>query len=236
MFIRKSEISAEFQDPTNPNIRYVPKDGTAWRIPFPRTKKKIGSGRRVKSIKAHMRKCLICRPDADLLLLVVNAVYFVDRYVNLTDGKPLTVEDVVDAVIDVMEEDRGDWDPEELFKGTRRPKFTIDTWGEAKSLGLALDRETYMNMSKSAQKTRSAIIRGQLNKIRGRLCGQARTELSYRSLDEVYNPLYPVGWNMKNIEERWPEVPHSRNTLKRYCEARGIDPQTSRGGRPRKKK
>lgn len=230
--IRKSEIGSEYRDPLNPNIRYVPNDGEYWRIEFPRMR--IRPGSRMYAIKSHVRKCLICEPSADTLKLVVNGLYFMNRNTAWRDGNPIHVQDVIDAVIDVMEEDRGDWDIEELFRGSRRPRFSVDVWGEFRRLGFGVDREDYMKCSEGYRKFVSDTFKHNRNRIQGRLCGQARRELNYRELDKVYNPLYPVGWNMKNIEERWPDVPHSRNTLKGYCESRGIDPMSTKGGRPRK--
>lgn len=235
VFIKKSDIPDECEDPEERNIRYAPEDMICWKIGFPR--QRTFKEHRVYVIKDHMRRCVICRPSADLLDLVVNGVYFMHKSVdwNPASGRVIGLSEIIEAADEVLDEDPDDWNTDILFKGSKQSRFSINIRRELEDRGIALSYEEYAGLSGDEKAVRSAMVKFMKDKIQGELNGKGRREINYRRLDKVYNPLHPVGWNMRNIEERWPEIPHSRNLLKRYCEARGIDPQTSKGGRPRKK-
>lgn len=237
VFIKKSDIPDECEDPEERNIRYAPEDMTCWKIAFPRPKT-FKQGYRLNVIKDHMRRCVVCRPSAGFLDLVVNGVYFMHKSVdwNPAGGNVVTLSEIIWAADEVLDEDPDDWNTDELFRCAKKSKFSINIRRELEDRGLAMSYEEYAGLSGDEKAVRSSMVKFMKDKVQAELVGKARKELNYNRLDKVYNPLHPVGWNMRNIEERWPEVPHSRNTLKSYCEARGIDPQTSKGGRPRKKK
>lgn len=178
----------------------------------------------------------VIRPDINFTDLVVNLLIRLEYCYDWYNGgdDPIRPSHIRDIAINALSLDMTSVNPSLLFEPCDK-EFIVDTWGQLRDDGVDISKSKYRyyEMSEEDQAEFLRIRRKGLKTVSNRLIALARKIRADVHISEVYDPMLNVSRNSEIIKAEHPDVPHSKNRLRRYCEEHGINPcpVNTRGGR-----